>query len=152
MTQRRVTAYLDHASVSPTFSEAQTTCKSELEAPSRMRGDVDVPLTTEILKESRHQIQRRGLFHSYVLKVSHCAPCIPSVSLCPSCVKVRACHPGRKTRSAILYFLQEAEQCRRRSFLCENTVRLSAGGWNLPLPLLSLSFPLPLPPPLWIGC
>lgn len=37
MTQRRVTAYLDHASVSPTFSEAQTTCKSELLAPTVLK-------------------------------------------------------------------------------------------------------------------
>lgn len=98
-----------------------------------MRGDIDVPLTAEILKESRHQIQRRGLFHSYVLKVSHCAPCIPSVSLCPSCVILCACHSGRKTRSAILYFLWEAGAFRVK------TVRLSAGGWNLPLLLLSPS-------------
>ncbi len=116
---------------------------------SRMRGDIDVPLTAEILKESRHQIQRRGLFQGNILKVSHCAPCIRFfVSfMCESAqvssreenqISYPLFPPGSRTEQA-----EELSVWKHRA-----TER-----WRMkPPPPLVVSLSLPLSPPLWIGC
>lgn len=61
-------------------------------------GEKRCPLTTQILKESCHQVQRCGLFHSYILKLSHSAVLqTRCVSQCHSLsVCLWRCHPNRK--------------------------------------------------------
>lgn len=61
-------------------------------------GEIRCPLTTQILKESCHQVQRCGLFHSYILKLSHSAVLqTRCVSQCHSLsVCLWRCHPNRK--------------------------------------------------------
>lgn len=94
-----VTANLVHASASPTYSTAHTTYKSVLLVSlAHISEEMSIPLTTQILKESSHQVQRCGLFHSYIPKLSHaavlqtrCFSQCHSLSVC-----LWRCHPNRK--------------------------------------------------------